>query len=139
MRGCVIVGFAFNNADLGLVHGIAHTLSAHHHLAHGVANALTLPYVMEYNARTCPEKYKELGVAMGCCSDYESAEAGARKTCRAVLDLVRRVGIKTIREYGITEDDLKALAADAVHEGAVHFNPVQPTEEDILEILRKAF
>ena len=139
MRGCVIVGFAFNNADLGLVHGIAHTLSAHHGLPHGVANALVLPYVMEYNARTYPEKYKELGEAMGCCSSYESAAAGARKTCQAVLALVRRVGIKTMREYGITEVDLKVLAADAVHEGAVMFNPVQPTEDDIMEILKKAF
>lgn len=139
MRGCVIVGFAFNNADLGLVHGIAHTLSAHHGLPHGVANALVLPYVMEYNAKKIPEKYKELGEAMGCCSSYESAGAGARKTCQAVLALVRRVGIKTIREYGITEVDLDVLAADAVHEGAVMFNPVQPTKEDILEILKKAF
>ena len=139
MRGCAIVGFAFNNADLGLVHGIAHTLSAHHGLPHGVANALVLPYVMEYNAQQFPEKYKELGEAMGCCSSYESAEVGARKTCQAVLDLVRRVGIKTIRDYKITEADLPALAADAVHEGAVHFNPRQPSEADIMEILKKAF
>lgn len=139
MRGCIIVGFAFNNADLGLVHGIAHTLSAHHGLPHGVANALVLPYVMEYNAQQFPEMYKELGEAMGCCSSYESARAGARKTCQAVLDLVRRLGIKTIRDYNITEADLTTLAADAVHEGAVQFNPRKPSEADIMDILKKAY
>ncbi|NCB62369.1 MAG: iron-containing alcohol dehydrogenase [Clostridia bacterium] len=140
MRGCVIVGFAFNNADLGLVHGIAHTLSARHGLPHGVANALVLPYVMEYNAEVYPEKYQELGEAMGCCSAYESARAGARKTCRAVRDLVRRVGIRSIRDYGITEGDLPGIAADAVKESALMFNPRKPiTEEHIMDILRKAF
>ncbi len=139
MRGCVIVGFAFNNADLGLVHGIAHTLSAHHNLPHGVANALVLPYVMEYNAEQFPEKYKELGEAMGCCSSYESAQAGARKTCAAVRDLIRRVGIRPMREYGIAETDLDVLAADAEHEGAVQFNPRKPSKKDILAILKKAF
>lgn len=140
MRGCVIVGFAFNNADLGLVHGIAHTLSARHGLPHGVANALVLPYVMEYNAVSCPEKIQELGEAMGCCSAYESAGAGARKTCRAVLALVRRVGIGRIRDYGITEDSLRAIACDAVKESALMFNPRKPiTEEDILGILQMAF
>ena len=140
MRGCIIVGFAFNNADLGLVHGIAHTLSARHGLPHGVANALVLPYVMEYNAEVYPEKYKELGEAMGCCSSYESAQVGARKTYEAVLGLVRRVGIKTIRDYGITEADLDAIAADAVKESALMFNPRKPiTKEHIMSILKKAF
>ncbi len=139
MRGCIIVGFAFNNADLGLVHGIAHTLSAHHNLPHGVANALVLPYVMEYNAEQFPEKYQELGEAMGCCSSYESAQAGARKTCAAVQDLVRRVGIRPMHEYGVAEVDLDTLATDAEHEGAVQFNPRKPTKADILAILKKAF
>ena len=140
MRGCVIVGFAFNNADLGLVHGIAHTLSARHGLPHGVANALVLPYVMEYNAEAFPEKFQELGEAMGCCSAYESAEVGARKTCRAVLELVRRVGIRTIKDYGITEADLPAIAADAVKESALMFNPRKPiSEADIMSILKKAY
>lgn len=139
MRGCIIVGFAFNNADLGLVHGIAHTLSARHNLPHGVANALVLPYVMEYNAEQILERYQELGEAMGCCSSYESAQAGARKTCMTVQDLVRRVGIRPMHEYGITEADLDILAADAEHEGAVQFNPRKPTKEDISAILKKAF
>lgn len=140
LRGCIIVGFAFNNADLGLIHGIAHTLSARHGLPHGVANALVLPYVMEYNAESYPEKYKELGEAMGCCSSYESAQDGARKTCQAVLSLVRRVGIKTVRDYGIAEADLNAIAGDAVKESALMFNPRKPiTKEDIMGILKKAF
>ncbi len=56
MLGCIITGFGFSNANLGLVHGIAHTLSAHFGLAHGMANAAVLPYVMEYNAESYPEK-----------------------------------------------------------------------------------
>lgn len=60
MLGCIIAGFGFSNANLGLVHGIAHTLSAHFHLAHGMANATVLPYVMEYNADSCPERWWSL-------------------------------------------------------------------------------
>ena len=65
MLGCVITGFGFSNANLGLVHAIAHTLSAHFHLAHGMANAAVLPYVMEFNADGCPEKMAELARAIG--------------------------------------------------------------------------
>ena len=64
MMGCVITGFGFSNANLGLVHGIAHTLSAHFHLAHGMANAVVLPYVMAYNAPSCPDEMIELAKAI---------------------------------------------------------------------------
>ncbi|HIT73355.1 MAG TPA: iron-containing alcohol dehydrogenase, partial [Candidatus Fimicola cottocaccae] len=64
MLGCIVAGFGFSNANLGLVHGIAHTLSAHFHLAHGVANATVLPYVMEFNAESCPEEMIELAKAI---------------------------------------------------------------------------
>lgn len=60
MLGCIITGFSFSNANLGLVHGIAHTLSAHFGLPHGMANACVLPYVMKYNAESCPEKMAQV-------------------------------------------------------------------------------
>ena len=65
MLGCIITGFGFSNANLGFVHGIAHTLSAHFGLAHGMANATVLPYVMRFNAEGCPEKMVKMAETIG--------------------------------------------------------------------------
>ncbi len=61
----MIAGMAFTNAGLGLTHAMAHALGAHFHVPHGVANALLLPYVMEFNLEACPHLYRELALAMG--------------------------------------------------------------------------
>ena len=99
MLGCVITGFGFSNANLGLVHGIAHTLSAHFGLAHGMANATVLPYVMEFNAESCPEKMVELAKDIdlpltGNMDEDKYALANALK------DLTKDLGIKTLSEQG---------------------------------------
>ena len=109
MLGCIIAGFGFSNANLGLVHGIAHTLSAHFHLAHGMANATVLPYVMEYNADSCPEK---------------------------MVDLAKAINLPV---SGDIEKDKYLLAEELLKEPVLGFNPKQGiTKEDVLSILRKA-
>ena len=139
MLGCVITGFGFSNANLGLVHAIAHTLSAHFHLAHGMANAAVLPYVMEFNADGCPEKMAELARAIGLTMSG-NMEDDKYLLAGELLDLVQKLGIKTLSEQGITEQDLDMLAEEAMVEPVLGFNPRQDVgKEDILAILRKAF
>jgi len=138
MLGCIIVGFGFSNANLGLVHGIAHTLSAHFHLAHGMANAAVLPYVMEYNADSCPEKMGELAKAINL---QVSGNIGEDKflLSKELLKLIKALGIKTLSEQGIQEKDLDMLANDVLKEPVLNFNPKQNiTKEDVLAILHKA-
>lgn len=139
LLGCVITGFGFSNANLGLVHGIAHTLSAHFHLAHGMANAAVLPYVMEYNAEECPEKMIELAQAIDL-----KLTGDPKKDCLLLADelknLIQTLGIKRLSEQGIEEKDFAMLADDVLKEPVLQFNPRQNiTKEHILEILKKAF
>ncbi|MCI5490286.1 MAG: iron-containing alcohol dehydrogenase [Enterocloster aldenensis] len=139
MLGCVITGFGFSNANLGLVHAIAHTLSAHFHLAHGMANAAVLPYVMEFNADGCPEKMAELARAIGLTMSG-NMEDDKYLLAGELLHLVQKLGIKTLSEQGIMEQDLDMLAEEAMVEPVLGFNPRQDVgKEDILAILRKAF
>lgn len=138
MLGCIIAGFGFSNANLGLVHGIAHTLSAHFHLAHGMANATVLPYVMEYNADSCPGKMAELAQAIGLplSGDMDKDKLLLPKE---LLKLTKQLGIRTLSQQGIGEQDLDMLAEDVLKEPVLNFNPKQGiTKEDVLGILRKA-
>ena len=139
MLGCIITGFSFSNANLGLVHGIAHTLSAHFGLAHGMANATVLPYVMRYNAESCPEKMVELAKAIGL-TPSGNLDEDKYLLADALLDLTKKLGIKTLAEQGISRDNFEMLAGDVLNEPVLGFNPRQGiTKEDILDILEKAF
>lgn len=139
MLGCVITGFGFSNANLGLVHGIAHTLSAHFQLAHGMANATVLPYVMAFNAESCPEKMVELAKAIDL-PVTGNIDTDKYLLSDELLKLTKELGIKTLSEQGIKEEDFEMLAEDVLHEPVLGFNPRQNiTKEDILGILKKAY
>lgn len=138
MLGCIVAGFGFSNANLGLVHGIAHTLSAHFGLAHGMANATVLPYVMEYNAPSCADKMVELAKAI------QLPISGDNKKDMYLLSeelkrLTKELGIRTLSEQGVIEDDFDMIANDVLKEPVLNFNPRQNiTKEDVIAILRKA-
>lgn len=138
MLGCLIAGFGFSNANLGLVHGIAHTLSAHFHLAHGVANATVLPYVMEYNADSCPEKMVNLAKAIDLPVRGDLAK-DKYLLSKELLKMTKTVGIKTLSELGVEEKDFEMIAEDVLKEPVLGFNPKQGvTKEDVISILKKA-
>lgn len=137
MLGCLIAGFGFSNANLGLVHGIAHTLSAHFHLAHGVANATVLPYVMEYNADSCPEKMVNLAKAIDLPVSGDLAK-DKYLLSKELLKMTKTVGIKTLSELGVEEKDFEMIAEDVLKEPVLGFNPKQGvTKEDVISILKK--
>lgn len=138
MLGCIVAGFGFSNANLGLVHGIAHTLSAHFHLAHGVANATVLPYVMEFNAESYPEEMIELAKAINL-SLTGNIEEDKYVLSKELLNMTKKVGIKTLSELGIKEDDFDMIAEDVLKEPVLGFNPRQNiTKEEVIGILKKA-
>lgn len=139
MLGCIITGFGFSNANLGLVHGIAHTLSAHFGLAHGMANAAVLPYVMRYNAQTCAKEMAEMAQAIGLETSGDE-EKDKYLLADALLELLRRLKIRTLSEQGIKEEDFEMLADDVLKEPVLGCNPRQNiTKEDVIEILKKAY
>lgn len=139
MLGCIITGFGFSNANLGFVHAIAHTLSAHFGLAHGMANACVLPYVMEYNAEACPEKMVEMAKTIGLPVSGDM-EKDRYLLADSLKELLVKLGIKTLSQQNVSESAFERLAEDVLKEPVLGFNPRQGvTKEDVIEILKKAY
>lgn len=138
MLGSMMAGYAFNNAVLGLVHSLAHPLSAHCGVPHGVANAICLPYVMEYNIPAATQKYARIALAMGAAPGGADEEL-ARRGVQLVTDMCVRLKIPKLSEIGVPQDLLPRLAEDALNEVSTLFNPRKPTVEEILDLFKKAY
>lgn len=135
-----IAGMGFSNVGLGLVHGMAHPLGAFYDIPHGFANALLLPYIMEYNMEGCIKKYKDIAIAMGAevskLSDFEAANVAVTM----VKNLAISVNIpQHLEDLGVKEEELEALAIAAYSDVCTPGNPKTTSIEDILRIYRKAF
>ena len=133
-----IAGMAFSNVGLGVVHGMAHPLGAIFDIPHGVANALLLPTIMEFNAPAALDKYVDIAKAMNVYKDGMSKEEAAAAACDAVRQLSIRVGIpQHLTEIGIKESDLPKLAKSAFADVCTPGNPREVTEEIILDLYKK--
>lgn len=138
--GSYVAGMAFSNVGLGIVHSMAHPLGARYDIAHGVANALLLPFVMEYNMSACKKKYGDIARAMGVDIKGKTEGEAAQAAVDAVKKLSKAIGIpQTLSEIGIKEEQLPQLARDALIDPCTGGNPKDVTVEDILAIYKKAF
>ena len=139
--GQYMTGMAFSNVGLGVVHGMAHPLSAFYDTPHGVANAVLLPYVMAFNADYTGEKFREIARAMGVKGVDEMSESEYRAAAiNAVKQLSADVGIPaTLKEIGVKEEDLDALADAAMADVCTGGNPRPCTKELVLEVYKTAF
>jgi len=137
--GSLLAGFAYNSAILGLAHSISHPLCIYSGVAHGLANAAVLPYVMEYNGHTVPERVQDIGVAMGLDIKDLTPSDALPVTVAALLQLSRTTGIPTLKELGVSRDDFEKIALDSLKEISTIFNPRNPSKEDVIAILEKAF
>jgi lactaldehyde reductase len=136
-----IAGMGFSNVGLGIVHSMAHSLGAVYDTPHGVANALLLPYVMEYNAPATGEKYREIARNLGVKNvENMSAEEYRKAAVDAVITLSKKVGIpQKLVDIGGKEEDLPRLAKMAYQDVCTPGNPRDTSETEILEIYKKAF
>ena len=136
-----IAGMGFSNVGLGIVHSMAHPLGAHYDTPHGVANALLLPYVMEYNAESpAAPKYLDIAKAMGVDTAGMSEAEGVKAAVEAVRQLSLSIGIpQKLHEIGVKEEDLHQLAIDAFNDVCTGGNPRQTSVEDIEALYHKAF
>ena len=138
--GSYVAGMAFSNVGLGIVHSMAHPLGARFDIAHGVANALLLPFVMEYNMQSAKAKYADIARAMGVDVKGLSEDDAANAAIEAVKELSKKIGIpQRLQDIGIKETDLPMLAKDAIIDPCTGGNPAPVTEADILAIYKKAF
>ncbi|MFB5209301.1 lactaldehyde reductase [Enterococcus casseliflavus] len=136
--GQYIAGMGFSNVGLGLVHGMAHPLSAWYNIPHGVACASLLPTIMKYNKDFTGEKYREIAIVLGIeGADTMSLEDVRDAACQAIDQLSKDVGIPaTISELGVKEEDIPAIAKDALNDVCTPGNPRDTTLEEIIELYR---
>ena len=139
--GQYVTGMAFSNVGLGVVHGMAHPLGAFYGTPHGVANAVLLPYVMEFNKDYTGEKFREIARAMGVKGvDDMSQEEYRAAAINAVKQLSLDVNIpQTLKEIGVKEEDLPALAQAAMADVCTGGNPRPCTYDLVLEVYKTAF
>ena len=134
-----IAGMAFSNVGLGLVHGMAHPLGAFYDIPHGVANALLLPYVMEFNMPAAKAKYRKIAGAMGVDTSKMSEDQAAQAAVDAVKALSVRINIpQKLSELGVKESDLGKLAQSAFNDVCTPGNPRKVTLGEIEALYKKA-
>ena len=132
-----VAGMGFSNVGLGIAHSIAHTLGAHYDTPHGVACAMMLPIVMEYNQEFTGEKYREIARAMGVDGVDSMSQTEYRKAAvDAVKKLSADVGIPAVNEK-VKEEDLDQLAADAFADACRPGNPRDTSVDELKELYRK--
>ena len=136
--GQYIAGMGFSNVGLGIVHSMAHPLSAMYDAPHGVACATILPYVLAYNADATGERYREIAIAMGV-KGVENMDQSAYR--QAAIDAVRQLGIdvgipQKVSELGVKEEDIDFLADSAMADACTPGNPKTPAKEEIVTLYR---
>ena len=134
--GQFVTGMAFSNVGLGIAHSIAHTLGAVYDTPHGVACAMMLPIVMEYNADQTGEKLKAVAEAMGVDTTGMTQDEYRKAAVDAVRQLSVDVGIPTKLEK-IKEEDLEFLAQSAYADACAPGNPKEASVEDMKALIRQ--
>lgn len=130
--GQYVAGMGFSNVGLGLVHSMAHPLGALYDTPHGVANAIILPVVMEYNAPATGDKYRDIAVAMGVEEAKNMSVEEARKAAvNAVRQLAKDVGIPENLKDIVKREDLDFLAKSAYADACRPGNPRETSVEEI--------
>ena len=135
--GQYIAGMGFSNVGLGIVHSMAHALGAVYDTPHGVANAILLPTVMEYNADATGDKFKYIAKAMGVeGTENMSVEEYRKAAIDAVKKLSSDVGIPADLKAIVKEEDVDFLAESAIKDACTPGNPKEPSKEEIIALYK---
>ena len=136
-----IAGMGFSNVGLGIVHSMAHQLGAVYDTPHGLANAILLPTVLEFNGTVCADLYKEiLTQGMGINATKFTDEEAIKTLCEKVRDLSEAVGItQTVKDVGAKKKDFAMLADKAMVDPCKPGNPREVTKQDFIDLYEKAW
>ncbi len=135
--GQYVAGMGFSNVGLGIVHSMAHPLGALYDTPHGIANAIILPTVMEYNAETTGEKYREIARVMGVEGVDNMSQAEYRKAAvDAVKQLAADVGIPSDLKDIVKKEDIPFLAQSAFDDACRPGNPRDTSVEEITALYK---
>lgn len=135
-----MAAMAFTRTRLGNVHAMSHPVGAHFNVPHGVANALLLPYVMDWNLPGCLATFPTIAAALGEGTDGLAPRAAAMVAVDAVRQLARDLGIpERLRDVGVTREAIPALTRDAMQSGNVLVNPRSTTHDEMLALFELAW
>lgn len=137
--GSFIAGLAFSNCGLGIVHSMAHQLGSEYNLPHGVANAILLPEVVEYNLPSNYKKFKEIAEALGENVKLLSDEEGGKKAVEAIRKLSNKIDIPKLKDTKFNLEDIQKLSNQAFNDICTGGNPKKVTVEAIENIYLKAY
>ncbi|MBE6550834.1 MAG: lactaldehyde reductase [Ruminococcaceae bacterium] len=133
--GQYVAGMGFSNVGLGIVHSMAHPLGALYDTPHGIANAIILPTVMEYNAEATGDKYKHIAAAMGVCgTENMTCEEYRKAAVDAVKELSSDIGIPDNLRDIVKREDIPFLAQSAYDDACRPGNPKETSVEDIKKL-----
>ena len=136
----LLAGMAFNNAGLGYVHAMAHQLGGLYDIPHGVANAVLLPHVLEYNMISNLDKFANIAEFMGENIDGISKREAAFKAIEAIKNLSKDVNIPSnLQALGVKSSDFELMSKLALKDGNAGSNPIQGTQNDIIQIFKAAY
>ena len=135
-----LAGQAFTNAMVCVVHALAHTLGGRFGVPHGLANAILLPFGMEYNLRHSAARYALVAEAMGLRHSGWSDEEAARAAVQGVRELSARVGLPArLRETGVPREALAEIAEASLSDGSIVYNPRPADAASLTELLEAAW
>ncbi|MFZ5646072.1 MAG: iron-containing alcohol dehydrogenase [Bacillota bacterium] len=135
-----MAGMAFSSAMVGIVHAMSHACGGLYNVPHGLANAILLPYGMEYNIQSSASQLADIARAAGAQVSGLTAEEGAARAVEAVRNLCVRCGItQSLKDTGVPAEGLPGVADLAALDGAIFNNPGPAEPDDILELLKKAY
>ncbi|HIS91038.1 MAG TPA: lactaldehyde reductase [Candidatus Faecisoma merdavium] len=138
--GQYIAGMGFSNVGLGLVHAMAHPLGALYDTPHGIANAVILPYVIEYNSNVCYDKLKEIAKAMNLEVDNLSNEEVASSIVNSIKEMNKKLGIpSSLKELNVSLKDIDWLANAAYNDICLGGNSKEASVEDIKKIYERIY
>lgn len=136
----MLAGMAFNNANLGYVHAMAHQLGGQYDAPHGVCCALLLTTVEEYNLIACPDRFAELAQIMGYDTTGLTTMQAAQKSIDGMREMCKAVGIPaSIKEIGAKPEDFPLMAENALKDGNAFSNPRKGTKQEIIDLYQKAY
>jgi Alcohol dehydrogenase, class IV len=138
--GSLLGGFCLGPVNTAGVHALSYPLGSTFHLAHGLSNALLLPYVMEFNCVAAPKRYADVAVALGCQREADDMQT-AKKGIERIKELINACGVPSrLRDVHIPEEAIPAMAADAMKITRLLKNNPRPiTEADAIAIYKAAY
>ena len=140
LLAALYAGIAICSAPTALVHSMSRPLGAWFHIPHGLANAMLLSSVMEYNRPSCPEKFRDIAIAMGENVEGLSVREASIAAVDAIAAIADETGLpKLLSSQGVTEDKIPTLAKDAFAAGSTANNPRVPKVEEIETIYKSIF